>query len=46
MDKIDLVIPWVDGSDSEWQKQKSKYDSSVEENSGGVNRYRDWDSET
>ena len=42
-EKIDLVLPWVDGCDHEWQKQKSKYDSSVEENSGGANRYRDWD---
>ena len=40
--KIDLVLPWVDGSDSEWQKEKSKYDSFVDENCGGANRYRDW----
>ena len=25
MNNIDLVIPWVDGSDPEWQAQKSKY---------------------
>ena len=23
--KIDIVIPWVDGNDLEWQKERNKY---------------------
>ena len=26
MQKIDFVLTWVDGSDSEWQKERDKYD--------------------
>ena len=40
--KIDIVIPWVDGNDPEWQKEKNKYDSSYSGDKA-VNRYRDWD---
>lgn len=39
--EIDLVLPWVDGSDPEWQHLKSQYSSS-----GGDSRdirFRDWD---
>lgn len=25
MDNIDIVIPWVDGGDPEWQASKNKY---------------------
>ena len=25
MDKIDFVLPWVDGSDSAWIKQRNEY---------------------
>lgn len=35
---IDIVIPWVDGSDKKWQKRASKY---VKDFDG--ERYRDWD---
>lgn len=38
---IDLVLPWVDGSDPAWQKEKAKYT----QNNGGDQRairYRDW----
>lgn len=38
---IDLVLPWVDGSDPEWQAEKAVYCAA-----GGdarINRYRDWD---
>ena len=41
-DKIDFVIPWVDGGDEEWLNEKQKY----EVNKGAdnaINRYRDWD---
>lgn len=42
MDKIDFVIPWVDGGDPEWQKEKQKY--SNQENYGdNEERFRDWD---
>lgn len=39
---IDLIIPWVDGSDPEWMAEKN---SVVFGNDGDqrVNRYRDWD---
>ncbi len=37
---IDFVIPWVDGSDPEWQKQLVSYHN-FPTHSGGV-RYRDW----
>lgn len=38
--KIDMVLPWVDGSDEEWLKEKENYfPSSVDD----AKRYRDWD---
>lgn len=36
--KIDFVVPWVDGSDPEWQKEYSKYS----EKPITPERYRDW----
>ena len=39
---IDFVILWVDGNDPEWQNEKSKYDSNVNDDSNTVSRYRDW----
>lgn len=41
-EKIDIVIPWVDGNDLEWQKEKNEYDLSYKGDKS-VNRYRDWD---
>jgi hypothetical protein len=40
-DKIDFIIPWVDGNDINWQKVLSKY----KDNSGDkrASRFRDWD---
>ncbi len=40
--RIDLVIPWVDGADPDWQAQKAQY---VREGMGDSRpiRYRDWD---
>ena len=48
MDKIDFVLPWVDGSDKEWIAQKNQYmatrtnilSGDPEANAG--NRYRDY----
>ncbi len=39
---IDIVIPWVDGSDSAWQAEKAKYSGKRTDDSDSVNRYRDW----
>lgn len=42
MDKIDIVIPWVDGSDPEWRKLKNQY-SGKEDYGNNDERFRDWD---
>lgn len=39
---IDIVIPWVDGSDPAWQAEKAKYSGKRTDDSDSVNRYRDW----
>lgn len=40
MEKIDFVIPWVDGSDATWQQQRNFYAG----NKGKISaaQYRDW----
>ena len=38
--KIDFVIPWVDGSDPGWRKEKNKY-MKIDEIDAGDDRYRD-----
>ena len=38
--EIDFVIPWVDGSDPAWRKEKYKY-MGTDEPDAGVDRYRD-----
>lgn len=40
--KIDFVIPWVDGSDPAWQREKLKYDKITKGDSRNI-RYRDLD---
>lgn len=42
--KIDFVVPWVDGSDPEWRKEKAKYciEPQKEQDSDDA-RFRDWD---
>ena len=40
--KIDFVLPWVDGNDVEWQKDKAKY-SGMKFSDESVARFRDWD---
>jgi hypothetical protein len=48
MEKIDFVLPWVDGSDKEWLALKRKYESagseatSADSDDNGENRYRDY----
>ncbi len=39
MMSIDLIIPWVDGSDPQWQKAKAKIDANGDQR---AIRYRDW----
>lgn len=41
-EKIDFVVLWVDGSDSEWLKEKNKYKLDKNDLSNSENRYRDW----
>lgn len=43
MEKIDFVIIWVDGSDPQWQAEKSKYTPDRLKEDTSVHRYRDWD---
>lgn len=42
MDNIDIVIPWVDGGDPEWQASKHKY-SGKKSYGDSEERFRDWD---
>lgn len=39
---IDIVIPWVDGNDPEWQREKEKYETNLEGDKR-INRFRDWE---
>lgn len=39
---IDIVIPWVDSNDEEWQKEKAKYSETGNVDSRII-RYREWD---
>ncbi len=43
MSGIDVVIPWVDGSDAEWLERKKRYASEAEKADDRVTRYRDWE---
>ena len=39
---IDFVIPWVNGEDEEWLKEKRKYEPNIETDASYANRYKDW----
>lgn len=39
--KIDIIMPWVDGTDSQWFNEKQKYSPKTSEDAN-INRYRDW----
>lgn len=43
MESIDFVIPWVDGSDEQWQREFVRYKSEGEEFDSSMIRYRNWD---
>lgn len=40
--EIDIVIPWVDGNDPAWEKEKKKYEDGLEGDKRII-RYRDWE---
>lgn len=40
-EKVDIVIPWVDGNDITWLNEKSKYVPGFDTETS-KNRYRDW----
>lgn len=42
MEKIDFVIPWVDGSDLLWRKEKNRCLGTEDEENATDNRFRDW----
>lgn len=39
---IDIVIPWVDGSDPKWIAERKNYRPNINEDAASA-RYRDWD---
>lgn len=41
--KIDIVIPWVDGLDNEWQKKFNENYRGINDGDANFERYRDWD---
>lgn len=41
-EQIDFVVLWVDGADSEWQRQRGLYAPETQTNGSDWNRYRDW----
>lgn len=41
--EIDFVVPWVDGSDPEWQKEFRNYSPDPSLCDASFERYRDWD---
>lgn len=44
MKQIDVIIPWVDGNDPEWQAVFNKYTGKADERDSNTKaRYRDWD---
>lgn len=42
-EKIDFVIPWVDGSDKKWQEELLKHGASHLSENYNKSQYRDWD---
>lgn len=44
MEKIDIVIPWVDSTDPVWRKEKARYSGEITGESDARDiRFRDWD---
>ena len=42
LNEIDIVIPWVDGGDPEWQAQHAQYRADRNSDNSSA-RYRDWE---
>lgn len=45
MNKIDFIVPWVDGNDPAWLEEKEKYNHLADDSDCEINsteRYRDW----
>lgn len=42
MNKIDFVIPWVDGSDPDWLREKARYSNNIHAGNE-AERFREWD---
>lgn len=42
MEKIDFVVLWVDGNDSQWLAEREKYLPEKDASATAVNRFRDW----
>lgn len=42
---IDIFLPWVDGTDEKWlkERQQYKFESTIQEQANGIERYRSWD---
>lgn len=43
MDSIDIVIPWVDGGDDDWQRSFKEFTPNPELSDAKFERYRDWE---
>lgn len=39
---VDLVVLWVDGTDTDWVFEKNKYSKKKIDDSNNINRFRDW----
>lgn len=42
MNKIDFVLPWVDGSDEAWIRQRNEY-LNIRDGDLSNSRFRDWE---
>ena len=42
-DKIDFVLPWVDGEDKEWQKRKDSFNPISDNDKNSSKRFRDFE---
>jgi hypothetical protein len=41
--KIDIVLPWLNGNDEHWLSEYSKYIKTVKPGDKSISRFRDWD---
>lgn len=42
-DKIDIVVPWLNGNDTHWLSMYNNYIHTVKTGDKGISRIRDWD---